>query len=298
MLHQPLPKSPPRFNCPLTSPIFNTHLRKSTTLPKQPHKHGREEGYAEDRATSSAPAGHADVLPRFQHYPAGGREAHFITGHFFVCFIFCLPVGTPNQQVGGIFRGINTQGAQHKRAGSSDLLVSRHWSLHCLCRELGSKAELFPQERSNRPSPATPLLFPGLGMGQDPGAAAEDKHGSRTCNGSCSFTEDFAGRLSLPARDAPGHQSPRVTCCGSHLCSSLPCYAITELTDSSASFPRAGHCRTARCPCSPQSAARERSAHFPRQSQAQCRPFSGWNREMASRVSPGPETRTPVPALW
>lgn len=163
-------------------------------------------------------------------------------------------------------------------------------------KQSSSLLALLPWGRSDRPSPATPPLFPGLGMGQDPGAAAEDKHGSRTRNGSCSFTEDFAGRLSLPARDAPGRQSPRVTCRGSHLCSSLPCDAITGLTDSSASLPRAGHCRTARCPCGPQSAARERSAHFPRQSQAQCRPFSGWNREMASRVSPGPETRTPVPA--
>lgn len=145
MLHQPVPKSLPRFHCPLTSPIFNTHLRKSTTLPKQPHKHGREEGYGEDRATSSARRVTQMFYQDSNTTPQGaGRRISSQDIFLSASFSVLQWARQTNSGVGGIFRGINARGAQHKRAGSSDLLVSRPWSLHRLCRELGSKAELFP----------------------------------------------------------------------------------------------------------------------------------------------------------
>lgn len=92
MLHQPVPKSLPRFHCPLTSPIFNTHLRKSTTLPKQPHKHGREEGYGEDRATFSAPAGHAGFT-KIPTLPCRGQGGAFHHRTFFCLLHFLSSSG-------------------------------------------------------------------------------------------------------------------------------------------------------------------------------------------------------------
>lgn len=49
-----------------------------------------------------------------------------------------------------------------------------------------------PREEWTRLSPATPQVLPGQGRTRE--AAAEDNHGARTCNFSCSVTEDFFGK--------------------------------------------------------------------------------------------------------